>query len=105
MARGIAKTGLDKLGDVEVLCLALGHQWEHDGGLMLKGRIQEDLYLCRRTYRKSGGCGTEKRELWSRKSLHTVRRAVYRYLDSYRVGYRVTREDAKVEARARGILG
>jgi hypothetical protein len=103
--RGTAKTGLEKLGDVEVLCLALGHQWEHDGGLMLQGNVQEDTYMCRRTYRKPGTCGTEKRELWSRKTLKTTRRAVYKYLESYRVGYRVTREDAKQEARARGILG
>ena len=103
--KGTAKTGLEKLGDTEVLCLALGHQWEGEGGVMLLGNIQEDLYLCRRAYRGKGGCGTEKRELWSRKSLQTTRRAVYRYLDSYKVGYRVTREDAKQEARARGILG
>lgn len=78
---------------IYVVCLAYGHWWQHIGGLMLQGSIQEDAYDCR--------CDAKRYEQWHVRTRKTVRQRWTRP-DSYKLGYRVTREDAKQYIRERG---
>lgn len=86
------KTALQQLPARYLLCHAYGHGWDPIGGLMLEGGVQEDEFECE--------CGTRKYETWHRRTKRTLGHR-YTWPDGYRLGYRVTREEAKEELRRR----
>lgn len=87
------KTTLESLPALYLWCYAYGHSWDSNGGVMLAGGWQEDEFRC--------DCGTTKREVWSVRTRETFGRATYKHPKGYRLGYRITRENAKQEIRRR----
>jgi hypothetical protein len=79
---------------VYLICLGYGHRWENAGGLVLEGGLQEDEFRCR--------CKTRRYDTWHIRTRKTVGRLKYTRPPEYRLGYRVTREDAKQVLRSLG---
>lgn len=85
--------GLAGLSARQLLCYAYGHRWVPAGQTEPGGGLVEDEFRC--------GCGCRKWELWTQRTRVSWGRARYYRPDSYKLGHRVTREDAKQEMRAR----
>lgn len=76
-----------------LFCRAYGHNWDPRGGQMLTGGLQEDEFAC--------ACGCRKYEIWNIRTKHTWGKPKIEYPEGYRLGFPLTREDAKMEARER----
>ncbi len=85
---------LNDLPALFLLCYAYGHRWDHAGGQMLEGGMQEDQFDCQ--------CGGHKWEVWNVKTKRTWGRPRYARPAGYSLGYRITREDAKQALRQQG---